>query len=71
MRHDEITVHPNCNFDNINDVNIAAINENSEINSISKVNILNDLIKECKSFLERVKKFNSNIERKKHESEVT
>ena len=45
------TIHPNSNFDNIADTNIAAINEGNEINSISKVTILEDLIKACKYFL--------------------
>ena len=54
IRHDEITIHPNSNFDKITDANIPAIIEESEINSISKVTILNDLIRECKSFLGRV-----------------
>ena len=71
IRHDEITIHRNGNFDNITDASITIINEENEINSISKVTILNDLTKECKSFLERAKKFNSNIEKRKHESEVT
>ena len=47
--------------------NITAIKEDSEINNISKVTILNKLIKECKLFLERVQKFNSNIEKRKQE----
>ena len=51
IRHDEITIYPNSNFDKITDANIPAIIEESEINSISKVTILNDLIKEC-PFLE-------------------
>ena len=63
IRQDEITIHPNSNFDNITDANITAINEENEINSISKVTILNDLVQECKAFLERVQKFDSNIEK--------
>ena len=66
IRHDEITIHLNSNFDKITDAYIPAIIKMSEINSISKVAILNDLIKECKSFLERVQKFNSNIDKRKH-----
>ena len=54
IRHDEITIHPNSNFDKITDANIPAIIEESEINSISKATILNNLIRECKSFLGRV-----------------
>ena len=53
IRHNEITIHPNSNFNKITDVNI-------------KVTILNNLIKECKSFLGRVQKFNSNIKKRKH-----
>ena len=53
IRHDGITIHPNSNFDNITDANITVINEESEINSISKVTILNDLIKACKYFPEK------------------
>ena len=56
--------HPNGNFDNNTNANITAINE---INSISKVTILNDLIKESKCFLEKVQKFNSNIEKRQQE----
>ena len=56
-----IMIHHNSNFDSITDANITAINEENEINSISKVTIFNELIKECKPILERVKKFNSNI----------
>ena len=67
IRHDERTIHLNSNFDKITDACIPAIIKMSEINSISKLTILNDLIKECKSFLERVQKFNSNIEKRKHE----
>ena len=67
IKHDEITIHHNSNFDNITDANITFINEKNEINRISKVTILNDLIKECKYFLERVQKFNSNIQETKHE----
>ena len=66
IRHDEITIHSNSNFNNITDASITVINEENENNSISKVTILNDLIK-CKYFLEKVQKFNSNIEKTKHE----
>ena len=59
----EIKVHPNSNFDNITDANIPAINKEKKINSFSKVTILDDL----KSFLKRVQKFNSNIEKRKQE----
>ena len=62
-----LRVHPNSNFHRITDANILVIIEESEINSISKVTILNDLMKECKSFLGRVQKFNDNIEKRKHE----
>ena len=71
IRHDGITIHPNSNFDKIAHANITAINEERETNSISKVTIPNDRIEECKTFLERAKKFNSIIEKRKHESEVT
>ena len=67
IRHDEITIHGNCNFDNMTHASITAINEENKINSIIKVTILNDLIKECQYFLEKVQKFNSNIEKTKHE----
>ena len=67
IRHNEITIHPNSNFDNVTDANFTATNEVSEINNISEVTILNDLIKECNLFLERVYKFNSNIEKRKQE----
>ena len=40
-------------------------NEESEINNISKVTILSDLVKECQSFWERVHNFNSNSEKGK------
>ena len=70
IRHDEITIHPSKNFGNITDANITAINEESEINSIGKVTIFIDLIKECKSFLERVQKFNSNIEKRNQISQM-
>ena len=42
-RHDEITIHPNSNCDNITNANITAINEENEINSISKVTIFKSL----------------------------
>ena len=61
IRHNQIMIHPNSNFDNI-----TAINEDSKINSISKVTILNYFIKECQYFLEKVQKLNSNIEKTKH-----
>ena len=64
VRHDEITIHPNSNFDKITDANIHAIIEETEINSISRVTTLHKLIKECKSFLGRVQKVNRNIEKK-------
>ena len=67
IRHNEITIHPNSNFDNVTDANFTATNEASEINNISEVTILNDLMKECNLFLERVYKFNSNIEKRKQE----
>ena len=67
ITYKEIMIHPNSNFDNITNASITAINEEGDINSITKVTILNDLIKECKSFLERVQKFDSNIEKRKHE----
>ena len=67
IRHDEITIHRNCNFDNITHAIITAINEENKINSIIKVTILNYLIKECQYFLEKVQKFNSNNEKTKHE----
>ena len=66
MRHDGITIHANSNFDKIAHANIPAINEERETNSISKVTIPNDRIKECKSFLERVRKVRRNIEKEKH-----
>ena len=69
IRHDKITIHPNSNFDNITDANIIAINEENKINSISKVTIPNGLIKKCKYVLEKMQKFNSNIEKTKHEPE--
>ena len=69
IRHNQIMIHPNSNFDNITDANITAINEDSKINSISKVTILNYFIKECKYFLEKVQKLNSNIEKTKHKSD--
>ena len=67
IRREKITIYPNSNFDNITHANITAINEDNEINSFSKVTILNDLIKECKYFLEKVQNFNNNIEKTKHE----
>ena len=54
IRHDEITIHPNSNFNNITDASITVINEENENSSISKVTILNDFIKESKYFLEKV-----------------
>ena len=69
IRHDGIMIHPNSNFDYITDGNITAINEENEINSIGKVTILNELIKECKRFLEKVQKFNVNIEKTSHETD--
>ena len=63
ITQDEIKVHPNSNFDNSNDANITAINKEKKINSFSKVTILGDL----KSFLKRVQKLNSNIEKRKQE----
>ena len=45
IKHDEIMNHPNSNFDSITDADTTAINEENEINSTSKVTILNDLIK--------------------------
>ena len=41
----------------------------SEINSISKVTTLDDLIKKCKSFLERIRKFNKNTHKGKQEQD--
>ena len=64
-----IMIHHNSNFDSITGPNITAINEENEINSISKVTILNELIKQCKPILERVQKFNSNIQKRKHETD--
>ena len=69
IRYDEITIHPNINFDNTTDANITAINEENEINSIGKATILNELIKECKHFLEKVRKFNVIIEKTSHETD--
>ena len=63
ITQDEIKVHPNSNFDNSNDANITAINKEKKIISFSKVTILGDL----KSFLKRVQKLNSNIEKRKQE----
>ena len=54
IRYDKITIHPNSNFNNITGANIIAINEDNKINNISKVTILNGLIKKCKYFLEKV-----------------
>ena len=45
IKHDEIMNHPNSNFDSITDADTTAIDEENEINSTSKVTILNDLIK--------------------------
>ena len=39
-------IHSNSNFGYITNANITAINEKNKIDSISKVTILNDLIKE-------------------------
>ena len=49
MSHDEITIHRNSYSNGITHAITAAINEESKINNISKVNILNDLIKDCQS----------------------
>ena len=62
-----IKIHSNSNFENITGANITVINEDSEINSISKVTTLDDLIKECKSFLQRIQKFDNNTEKRKQE----
>ena len=47
MSHDEITIHRNSNSNGITHAITAAINEERKINNISKVTILNNLIKDC------------------------
>ena len=47
MRHDQITIHCNSNSNDITHAITVAINEESKINNISKVTILNYLIKDC------------------------
>ena len=44
IRHNEIMIHPNSNFCNITGGKIIPINEESEINGISKENISRFLI---------------------------
>ena len=51
ISHDEIRIHPNSNSYNMAYANITAIKEDSEINNISKVTVLNKLIKELNCFL--------------------
>ena len=63
MRHDKITIHSNSNFDSITGAKSLPLMKRTELIALAKSPFSNDLIKECKYFLEKVQKFNSNIEK--------